>query len=88
MADAGVLAGHIDAVCGTRKLAARAVVRAAEDETGAAQRFVTDCDVAADPLQSRQPTLSTRFTPAERDAVIAGFSAVLAAGRQVPRVNA
>lgn len=81
-ADAGYLAGQLEAVCGMRKLAGLALRRVADDPSSAAQRFITDCDIAADRLQSHQPTLSTRFTPAERAIVAAGIAELVqASGR-------
>lgn len=83
-ADAGYLMGHLEAICGTRKLAGLVLRRIAEDPATAAQRIITDCDIAADPLQSHQPTLSTRFTPPERAIVAGGINELVqASGKSV-----
>ena len=71
-ADAGYLAGHLDSLCGTAKL--RAAALAAADADG----FLTACDIAADPMQTRQPTLSLRFDAAERARVRRGFASLRA----------
>ena len=73
-ADAGYLSGQLEAICGTRRLASLALRRVAGNTATAVQDFITDCDTAADRLQSHQPTLSTRFTAAERAIVAAGIA--------------
>lgn len=74
IADAGYLAGHLEALCGSRKLVSRAILRAMHGQPDAGQAYLTDCDIAADPMQTRAPTLSLRFTERERDVVRAAFA--------------
>ncbi len=69
-ADAGYLVGHLEALCGTSRLLAAALhVGGAVDVIA----YLTDCDHAADRLQTHQPTASLRFTAAERDVVRSAF---------------
>ena len=72
MADAGYLAGHLDARCGSRKLLGRAVE--AWRQPDAAERYLTACDTAADRMQTHEPTASLRFDQAERAVIAAAFS--------------
>lgn len=73
--EAGYLAGRLEALCGSRHLAGQALMRAClSDKADAGLAFLTDCDNAADPMQSRAPTLSLRFTPQERAVFLAGFA--------------
>jgi hypothetical protein len=74
LADAGYLVGHLESVCGTRKLVRQAVGHVRVE--GDAQDFLTACDIAADPMQTRQPTLSLRFDPVERAIIEEAFEAV------------
>lgn len=75
LSDAGYLAGHLDSVCGARKLlAALPVSLTAPDGLGA---FLTACDVAADRMQTHQPTMSLRFEPAERAIIRAALAPLL-----------
>ena len=72
LADAGYLAGHLDAICETRRL-----IRAAVESLAAhhpAEAFLTASDIAADPMQTRQPTLSLRFDASEREIFRRAFS--------------
>ncbi len=80
LADAGYLVGHLEALCGSARLARLAIARTALGAEAGARAYLTDCDTAADPLQTRQPTMSLRFTPEEREAIIAGFAELLKAG--------
>lgn len=66
-ADAGYLTGHLEALCGTQRLIAAAL--AGPD----AEAFLTACDVAADPMQTRQPLMSLRFDAGERAVIRMGF---------------
>jgi len=71
LSDVGYLAGHLDAMCETRRLIRAAVESlAAADPAGA---FLTASDIAADPMQTRQPTLSLRFDMSEREIVRRAF---------------
>ena len=72
LADAGYLGGHLDAICETRRL-----IRAAVDSLGGAhpaEALLNASDIAADPMQTRQPTLSLRFDASEREIVRRAFS--------------
>jgi hypothetical protein len=64
LADAGYLVGHLESLCRTEKLlaAAHGLLPAGEVEA-----FLTACDVAADPMQTHQPTMNLRFDLQERD---------------------
>lgn len=78
LADAGYLVGHLDSVCGTRRLlAALQESRAAPDGLAA---FLTACDLAADRMQTHQPTMSLRFDTGERAIIAAALSGLLAGG--------
>lgn len=71
LADAGYLVGHLESLCGSRRLltaAARLSV-----PTSAVGGFLTDCDTAADRLQTHQPTASLRFDDHERDVLRRAF---------------
>ena len=71
LADAGYLVGHLEALCASRRLltaAARLSVPAATID-----RYLTDCDTAADRLQTHQPTASLRFDARERDVLRRAF---------------
>ncbi len=56
-ADAGYLVGHLESLCGTRRL-----LRAGGDVAA----YLTRCDHAADRMQTHHPTAVLRFDPAER----------------------
>ena len=71
--EAGMLVGRLDAVCGSGKLLRQARARMAEGGAAAARAYLTDCDIAADPMQTRLPTLSLRFHGDERDTILAAF---------------
>ena len=73
VADAGYLVGHLESLCGTRKLARLAGERLTQ--TGV-ETYLTDCDVAADPLQTREPTKSLRLTIDERAVIRRAFAAL------------
>lgn len=76
LADAGYLAGHLESVCGTRKLlAALQQSRAAPNGLAA---FLTACDVAADRMQTHQPTMSLRFDTSERAIITGALTPLLA----------
>ena len=57
LADAGYLAGHLESLCGTRRLL---------DTAGGAAAYLTRCDQAADRLQTHHPTAVLRLDPVER----------------------
>ena len=57
LADAGWLAGHLESLCGTRRLL---------DTSGGVTAYLTRCDHAADRMQTHHPTAVLRFDPAER----------------------
>lgn len=67
-ADAGYLVGHLESLCGTQRLLGGFLSGVGGDA------FLTACDMAADRLQTHQPTMSLRFDPPERDAVRQAFS--------------
>jgi hypothetical protein len=71
-ADAGYLTGHLESLCGSRRL----LGLAAEiwSEPGAAGLYLTACDTAADRMQTHLPTASLRFDEAERAVISAAFS--------------
>ncbi|WP_374332010.1 hypothetical protein [Aestuariivirga sp.] len=64
LADAGYLVGHLESLCGTRKLLATA---------GGTHAYLTRCDHAADRMQTHHPTAVLRFDPAERAIVEAAL---------------
>jgi hypothetical protein len=63
-ADAGYLVGHLESLCGSRRLLTAAARLGLPGP--AVDRFLTDCDTAADRLQTHQPTASLRFDDGER----------------------
>jgi hypothetical protein len=63
-ADAGYLVGQLASLCGSEKLLAVTLAHLAQ---GDVDRFLTACDVAADRLQTHQPTMALRFTVEERE---------------------
>lgn len=67
LADGGYLAGHLESLCGTRRLLPAAVESAT---------YLTACDTAADRLQTHHPTASLRFDAAERAIVAAAVAAL------------
>lgn len=72
LADAGYLGGHLDSMCETRRLIRAAVESLAAPH--AAEAFLMAADIAADPMQTRQPTLSLRFETSEREIVRRAFA--------------
>lgn len=64
LADAGYLVGHLESLCGTKRLLAAG---------GGAEAYLTLCDHAADRLQTHQPTHVLRLDPAERAVVRAAL---------------
>ena len=74
--DAGYLVGHLEALCGARKLLALARDRLQQAGADAGAAYLTDCDVAADPMQTRSPTLSLRFDADERQVIAAAFGLI------------
>ncbi len=72
---AGSLVGRLEALCGTRHLLGQALVCGNHSVAAdAGNAFLTDCDNAADPMQSRAPTMSLRFNAQERDVILAAFA--------------
>ena len=67
VADAGYLVGHLESLCGTRKLLQR---------EGGIAAYLTLCDHAADRMQTHHPTAALRLDPAER-AIVEGALASL-----------
>jgi len=65
LADAGYLVGHLESLCGTKKLLATG---------GDVETYLTLCDQAADRLQTHHPTAVLRLDPAERAVVAAAFA--------------
>ena len=57
LADAGYLVGHLESLCGTRKLLRR---------EGSVAAYLTRCDHAADRMQTHEPTAVLRLDSAER----------------------
>ena len=64
LVDAGYLVGHLESLCGTRRLLATG---------GDVEAYLTLCDHAADRLQTHHPTDVLRFDPAERAVVRAAL---------------
>lgn len=64
LADAGYLVGHLESLCGTRKLLATA---------GGTDAYLTRCDHAADRMQTHHPTAVLRFDAGERAIVEAAL---------------
>ncbi len=71
-ADAGYLAGHLESLCGSRRLLG--VAAQLWGEAGATEAYLTACDTAADRMQTHLPTASLRFDEAERAVISAAFS--------------
>ena len=67
LADAGYLVGHLESLCGTRRLL---------DVGGDVTAYLTRCDHAADRLQTHHPTAVLRLDSAER-AIVEGALASL-----------
>lgn len=70
LADAGYLVGHLESLCRTRRLLKLALALQGSADSEA---FLTACDVAADPLQTHQPTAALRFDGDEREVVREAF---------------
>jgi hypothetical protein len=64
LADAGYLVGHLESLCGTKRLLATG---------GDVEAYLTLCDHAADRLQTHHPTDVLRLDPAERAVVRAAL---------------
>jgi hypothetical protein len=64
LADAGYLVGHLESLCGTKRLLAAG---------GDVEAYLTLCDQAADRLQTHHPTDVLRLDPAERAVVRAAL---------------
>ena len=60
LADAGYLVGHLESLCGTKKLLAM---------RGSVEAYLTLCDQVADRMQTHHPTAVLRLDPAERAVV-------------------
>lgn len=78
LADAGYLIGHLEALCGTRKLFAMALEL--DGGTAAIEAYLTACDTAADRLQTHHPTAAIRLDPAERATLVSAFAQRARAG--------
>ena len=65
LADAGYLVGHLESLCGTRRLLRM---------EGGAARYLTACDHAADRMQTHHPTAVLRFDAGERAIVEAALA--------------
>ena len=72
LADAGYLVGHLESLCGTSRLLGLAPPAGCGPERIAA--YLTQCDHAADRLQTHQPTASLRFDSRERAVLRAAFA--------------
>jgi hypothetical protein len=75
LADAGYLVGHLESLCGTSRLLGLAPDAGCGPEAAAV--YLTQCDQAADRLQTHQPTASLRFDAGERGILRAAFSSDL-----------
>jgi hypothetical protein len=64
LADAGYLVGHLESLCGTKRLLTT---------DGDVEAYLTLCDQAADRLQTHHPTDVLRLDPAERAVVRAAL---------------
>ena len=64
LADAGYLIGHLESLCGTKRLLATG---------GDVEAYLTLCDHAADRLQTHHPTEVLRLDPVERAVVRAAL---------------
>ena len=71
LADAGYIVGHLEALCGTRRLLAMGLKLG-----GAAgiDPYLTACDVAADRMQTHHPTAALRLDPDERAVLRQAFA--------------
>lgn len=67
LADAGYLVGHLESLCGTRRLL---------DTSRGVAAYLTRCDHAADRMQTHQPTAVLRFDPVERAIVEAALASL------------
>lgn len=72
LADAGYLVGHLESLCGTTRLLGLAPSAGCGPEALAA--YFTQCDHAADRLQTHQPTASLRLDADERAVLRAAFA--------------
>lgn len=72
--DAGYLVGHLEALCKSDHLMRMALQRLEQQGPDASAAFLTDCDNAADPMQTRAPTMDLRFTREEREIVRKGLA--------------
>jgi hypothetical protein len=72
LADAGYLVGHLESLCGTTRLLGLAPPAGCGPEAIAV--YLTQCDHAADRLQTHQPTASLRFDAGEREILRAAFT--------------
>lgn len=64
LADAGYIIGHLESLCGTRRLLARAMTLGGDG--AAVDAYLTACDVAADRMQTHHPTAALRLDGDER----------------------
>ena len=71
---AGRLIGRLEALCESRRLLRQACEKLKTGGPDAGAAFLTDCDIAADPMQTRMPTTPLRFTTEERAVILAGFN--------------
>lgn len=72
LVDAGYLTGHLESLCGSQRLLR--TMRDVWGKSDAAEFYLTACDVAADRMQTHQPTMSLRFDPAERAIITTAIS--------------
>jgi hypothetical protein len=77
LAEAGYLVGQLEALCGINKLLRTALLRLNEQDRTSGLSFITDCDVAADPMQTRMPTASLRFDADERAIILKAFTEIM-----------
>lgn len=71
LADAGYLVGHLASLCGSERLLASAQTLLT---AGDVEAMLTACDIAADRLQTHQPTMALRFDTEERAILRADLS--------------
>lgn len=64
LADAGYVVGHLESLCGTRRLLDMALRTGRDD--AAIEAYLTACDVAADRMQTHHPTAALRLDHSER----------------------
>lgn len=72
LADAGYIVGHLESLCGTRRLLAMAP--GMSGDAAAIEAYLTACDGAADRMQTHHPTAALRLTGDERAILLQAFA--------------